>query len=200
MLTSRRRSAGFNLIEVMIAVTVLALILGLGFPSVAEWLRNTQLRSLSESLQTGLQKARAEAIKRNRPVTFWLVSPAVGIPDASCALSSASGSWVVSLDDPSGKCDVAASDTTAPRTIERFGNTSSNITVAATGSGGVAANSVTFNGFGQPLAGTTPITTINLDHQQSGARQLTVQISTGGGVRLCDRAFTAGSSDPRACL
>jgi type IV fimbrial biogenesis protein FimT len=194
----RRRSLGFNLIEVMLAITVLALILGLGFPSVAEFIRNTQTRALAESLQNGLQRARTEALKRNRPVTFWLVTPAVGIPDASCALSAASGSWVVSLDNPAGKCNIAASDSDDPRIVEIFGSTAPNIDIEATAADGSAVSSVTFNGFGQPVAGSAPIARINVTHQSTGARQLSVQVSSGGGVRMCDRA--ASSPDPRACL
>lgn len=194
----RRRALGFSLVELMLAVAVLALIIGLGFPSVAEFVRNTQTRALAESLQNGLQKARAEALKRNRTVTFWLVTPAVGTPDNTCTLSAASGSWVVSLDSPANKCDVAPSATVDPRIVELSGNKASNITVAAADTGGNAVSSVTFNGFGLPVnVGTAPIGRININHQQSGARLLRVEISAGGGVRMCDRSVS--STDTRAC-
>ncbi|TFZ09043.1 GspH/FimT family pseudopilin [Ramlibacter humi] len=194
----RRRALGFSLVEVMLAVAVLALILGLGFPSVAELIRNTQTRALAESLQNGVQKARAEALKRNRNVTFWLVTPAVGTPDATCTLSAASGSWVVSLDNPATKCNVAPSPTSDPRIVELQANRASNLTVAAADAGGNAVSSVTFNGFGLPVnTGSAPIGRINITHQQSGARQLRVEISAGGGVRMCDR--DVGSTDTRAC-
>jgi type IV fimbrial biogenesis protein FimT len=205
VLTSRRHSRGFNIIEVMVTVTVLALLLGVGVPSVAEWIRNTQVRSLSEALQNGLQKARSEALKRNRPVSFSLVTPAVGVPDATCALSSASGSWVVSLDSPAGKCDLAPNPTAAtptaadPVIVEKFASTSGGITVAAVATDGTtAATTVTFNGYGLPVAGGTPIGRIDLSHTLSGARALRIQVSASGGVRLCDPAVTA--PDPRACL
>jgi type IV fimbrial biogenesis protein FimT len=199
MLTSRRRSRGFNLIEVMVTVSVLALLLGFGAPAMSDWVHNTQMRSLAEALQNGMQKARAEAIRRNRPVTFWLVTPAVGVPDATCASSSSSGSWVVSLDNPAGKCHIAASDTVAPRAVETFGSTWSGIDVAAlTADGAASANSVTFNSFGQPLADTPPIGRINLTHQLSGARQLRVEVSSAGAIRLCDRGVTV-AGDPRIC-
>lgn len=198
MLTSRRRSRGFNLIELMITVSVLALLLGMGVPAMSDWMHNTQLRSVAEALQNGIQKARAEAIRRNKPVGFWLVTPATGTPDATCAASSASASWVVSLDNPAGKCDVAASTTTAPRTVEVFGSSWSGINVAARASDGTtAATSVTFNSFGQPVAGTMPIGLINLSHQQSGARLLRIEISSAGAIRLCDRGVPAG--DARSC-
>lgn len=193
------RQRGFTIIELMLAVAVLALILGLGVPSFVESIRNTQTRGLAESMQTGLQRARAEAIRRNRPVTFWLVTPAVGIPDATCALSSASGSWVVSLDNPAGKCNVAPSETADPRILQLVGSQAGNITVAAADAGGTGASSITFNGFGQPLAGSTPISRIDVTHQETGARRLRIQVSTSGGVRMCDRDV-ADANDPRRCL
>jgi type IV fimbrial biogenesis protein FimT len=195
----RARSTGFTLIEVILAVTVLALILGFGVPSFVETIRNTRVRALAESVQSGLQKAKAEAIRRNRPVGFWLVTPAVGVPGASCALSGSSGSWVIALDDPAGKCNIAPSATVEPRIVELAGSTSENINVTATAADGSAASSVTFNGFGQPVASPAPITRIDIAHQQTGARQLRVQISSSGGVRMCDVAVTE-TSDPRRCL
>ncbi|WP_427911749.1 GspH/FimT family pseudopilin [Ramlibacter sp. MMS24-I3-19] len=198
MLTSRRRSRGFNLIELMVTISVLALLLGLAVPAASDWLHNTQVRSVAEAIQNGMQKARAEAIRRNRPVGFWLVTPVSGVPDSTCAASSSSPSWVISLDNPAGKCDVAASPTVAPRTVEVFGSKWSGINVAALAADGVTvASSITFNSFGQPVPGTTPIGLINISHQQSGARRLRIELSSGGAVRLCDR--DASSPDPRAC-
>lgn len=193
-----RRQRGFNLIEVMLTVTVLALILGFGVPSFVDSIRNTQVRGLAESLQNGLSRARAEAIKRNKPVGFWLVTPPVGVPDATCALSEASGSWVVSLDNPAGKCNIAPSETADPRILTLQGSSAGSITVAATNGGGAAATSIQFNGFGQPTAPATAITRLDITHQDSGTRRLSIQISPGGGIRMCDRDVAAG--DPRACL
>ena len=190
------RQRGFSIVELMIAITVLALILALGLPNLVDMVRSTQVRGLAESLQSGLQRARAEAIKRNRPVSLWLVTPAVGTPGASCALSSASGSWVIALDNPAGKCNVAPSDTTDPRIVQMVGGTGNDITVAALTTGGSAATSVTFNSYGQPTAGS--IGRINITHAESGPRQLRVEISASGGVRMCDRQVAAG--DSRACL
>lgn len=193
-----RSQRGFTIVELMLAVAVLALILALGVPSLAEMVRTTQVRSLGESLSAGLQRARAEAIGRNRTAGFWLVTPAVGVPDASCALSSGSGSWVVALDNPAGKCNVAPSDTTEPRIVQLAGATAQNITVSAVAADGSGASSVVFNGFGQPVAGSASIARINIDHVESGARRLRLEISTSGAVRMCDRDVAA--PDTRACL
>lgn len=197
MLTLYRHSRGFNIIELMVTVSVLAVLLAVGVPSMAEWIRNTQVRALAEALQNGLQKARGEAIKRNRPVTLWLVTPASGVPDATCALSASSPSWVVSLDNPAGLCDAGASPTAAPRIVEVYGSPYGGINVSSkTSDGATDATSATFNSYGQTI-GANPIGLINLESQKSGARRLRVELAPGGGIRLCDRDMTAG--DPRAC-
>ncbi len=53
----------------------------------------------------GLMQARNEAVRRNQPVSFFLVSDsdAVSMSD-SCALSATSSGWVVAMASPAGKC------------------------------------------------------------------------------------------------
>ena len=53
-------SAGFTLIELLIAISMLAVLLSLAAPSLATWIRNTQIRTVSETLQNGLRTAQAE--------------------------------------------------------------------------------------------------------------------------------------------
>lgn len=199
MLTSTRQR-GFNLIEAVVTVSVLGLLIAAGLPSMSEWIRATHVRNVAETTQTGLQKARAEAMKRNRVVTFWMVSPATTTrPDDACALSSASGAWVVSIDNPAGKCGTAASASVEPRIVETYGPGpgASGITVAAVDAAGAAASSVSFNAFGQRVG--AGLSRIDITHD-SGAtvRPLRIQISSSGGVRMCDPAVAA--PDPRACL
>lgn len=195
------RQRGFTLIEAMTAISILALLLAVAAPNVTEWLRNTQVRNVSEAMQNGLRKARMEALRRNQIVTFWLVSPANGgAPDSTCALSSTSAAWVVSVDNPASKCDTAPSPLTNPRILETYGGGSvaPNLSVSGLGSdGATAATSVSFNGMGQTTKTATQLARIDLAHSSTGARRLRVTISPTGGIRMCDRDAAAG--DSRAC-
>ena len=65
---------GFSLIELMVGVAILAVALAFGVPSFADWISNMQIRSTAESLQNGLQFARSEAVRRNNPTQFQMVS------------------------------------------------------------------------------------------------------------------------------
>lgn len=67
MNTSQR---GFTLIEMMVTLTVLAIMLGLGVPSFRNFIAGQKVKSASHDLMTALVLARSEAIKRNAEVTI----------------------------------------------------------------------------------------------------------------------------------
>jgi type IV fimbrial biogenesis protein FimT len=197
----RAGQRGFNLVEALVTVSVLGILMATTVPSMSDWISSTRVRSLAEATQNGLQKARAEAMKRNRLVTFWLVSPpTTSSPDSTCTLSAASAAWVVSLDDPTGKCGTAPSTTADPRIVQVYGpgQTADRINVTAVDSDGTAATSVSFNGYGQRVG--AGISTIDLVHTRTSIRPLRVQVTTTGSVRMCDPVVTAADpNDPRAC-
>jgi type IV fimbrial biogenesis protein FimT len=53
------RQRGFSLVEVVVTIALLALLLGLAAPAFGTWTRNAQVRTVSDSLQTGLRFAQA---------------------------------------------------------------------------------------------------------------------------------------------
>lgn len=197
------RQRGFNLIEALVTLTVLGLLVAAAMPSMTDWINSTYVRTIAETTQNGLQRARAEAIKRNQVVTFWLVAPAATArPDDTCTLSTASAAWVVSVDDPTGHCSTAASPTAAPRIVEIYGpgTNANNVTVAGIGTdGSTAVSSVSFNGYGQRV-GTSPLAVVDIQHvTASSARHLRVEISASGSIRMCDYGIT-DPNDPRICV
>lgn len=201
-----RFSHGFSLIELMVTVSIMVILVTAVAPGASEWLANLRLRGAAEAALAGLQKARAEAIKRNQVVTFWLVSPAnVASLDNSCDLSSTSPSWVISLDSPAGQCASATSATIAPRIVEAHGagSATTGIEVAAlTQVDPVAgpaqpATQVAFDAFGQTLNPAASIRTIDFTSPTAGTRHLRMQISLAGAVRMCDRDVAA--PDPMTC-
>lgn len=192
-----KRQRGINLIEVAVTVSVLGILIAAGMPSMGDWIRSTHVRTLAETTQTGLHRARQEAMKRNQLVTFWLVSPATTTrPDNTCALSATSGAWVVSLENPTGLCGTAPSASLTPRIVETYGpgNSAEGIAIAAD------TASISFNGFGQRTGGGA--WKVDISHSAStSVRPLRVEVSASGGIRMCDPTATAiDSNDPRACV
>lgn len=198
------RQAGVSLIEMMIAITIAALLMMIGLPSMVTWLNNSQIRTAGETLLAGLTLARVEAVKRNTIVRFQLVSDLT----AGCTLSTAGTSWVVSLENPEGNCDDAPSETVAPFIIQAKsgGEGTAKVAVAATG-----AAVVHFNGLGRVtspsgaanmtrLMITNPVGGVcqHVDPTNGTMRCLRIDISNGGEIKMCDPAVT-DATDPRIC-
>jgi type IV fimbrial biogenesis protein FimT len=190
---------GFSLIELMIGLTIIGVLMMLGLPSISEWLANSQIRTSSETTLNGLQLARAEAVRRNVSVRFQLVTTLTN----TCALSTSGTNWVVSLEDPTTKCNIAPDDAVSPKTIQvkssQEGGT--NVTVAAD------ASALVFNSLGRPL-GAGNLTQIDFSNAKGGACQhaatpgpmrcLRIIVTTGGRIKMCDPKVT-DVTDPRIC-
>lgn len=206
MLSGPRPVLGFNLIEVLIGLAVLGVLMMVGLPSLTAWMQSTQVRTSAESMVSALQLSRTEALRRNRSVQFSLTTSPVTVPatwlTAACATSLTGTDWVVSLADPTSKCNVAPSDTVDPMILQKRGGQegSANATVTATGS-----PTVTFNGLGRVTG--YPAGGIAIDVKNSSGncqdaggtiRCLKVMISASGAIRMCDPAVS-DATDPRKC-
>ncbi|NMG03320.1 GspH/FimT family pseudopilin [Azoarcus taiwanensis] len=64
-----KKVRGFTLIELMIAITVLAVLLGIGVPSFRSIIQNNRATSTTNDVVAAFQVARSEALKRRQNVT-----------------------------------------------------------------------------------------------------------------------------------
>jgi type IV fimbrial biogenesis protein FimT len=195
MLMRPQAEHGFTLVEMLIAIAVLGILIMIGLPSMTTWIQNTQIRTHAETTVSGLQLARAEALKRNATVRFQFVNSLT----ASCALSTSGKSWVVSLTDPTGLCNLDPSETVSPMIIQKKDGSegSPNTTLAA------GASAVVFNGLGRSTGGNVTIDITNTVGGACGSavgqmRCLQIQVTPGGQLRMCDPAVTS-ATDPRFC-
>lgn len=202
----RGRQRGFNLIELVIAMAILAFLIMMGAPTFAEWIRNSRIRVTAESALNGLQAAKAEAVSRNSRVRFQFTSTL----DNSCVIDATGLNWVINLDPlddgdrVAGSCGIAPNPddpAAAPGILQSR--------PAAEGSQGVAIAadeaSVVFNGVGRIVP--IPAATIAIDISNPGGGAcaadggtltcLRILISPGGQIRMCNPTFPAG--DPQAC-
>jgi type IV fimbrial biogenesis protein FimT len=84
----RRASRGFTAVELMIVVVIVAILTAMAAPWMAHMVRAQRLRTASFDMNTSLQLARSEAIKRNVSVT---VAPNSGNWAAGWVIQDANG-------------------------------------------------------------------------------------------------------------
>lgn len=218
MLNTLHNQSGVTAVELMIGLVIIAILLAIGAPSLGDWVQNTRIHTTAESIMNGLQLARAEAVRRNTAVRFQLA----GDLTSACVLPSAGPNWVVSQDDANGKCNVAPSDTVDPRIIQKQssaeGSTggisvSTSEIIAGTNLPAGAAlftGTLIFNGLGRVSTATLAAgdnAIIDIENPNAGncisdsppgtMRCLSIVVSSGGQVRMCNPALS--SPNPQGC-
>ncbi|MBO9648014.1 MAG: GspH/FimT family pseudopilin [Variovorax sp.] len=185
---SRARMKGFTLVELMVAITVLALLITLAYPSYTTFIQNAQIRSAAESVINGLQLARAEAIRNNQNVQFSLEN-------------TSNGAAITGGTDWSVKSGAALDQTVQARrenstsSLARVGVRNAVSATAAAAGAGLPAN-IVFTGLGR-LSTATTVRQIDITGA-SGARRLAIVLTPGGDVRLCDPLLSL-ASNPQGC-
>ena len=75
-LRASRRFApqGFSAIELTVVVAIIGIVMAIAIPAFNTMILNAKIKGVAESIQAGLRQARSEAIKRNAPMRFQLVT------------------------------------------------------------------------------------------------------------------------------
>ncbi len=192
-----RAQRGFTLVEIFIAIAIVAALILLVAPSTATWIQNTRLRSTAEAVARGLQTARIEAMKRNTVVAF-------NMTDASSAAFT-----VCLYDAVNNVCQAAAGsvllqrDASEDNSQTKLGTdtTMSDPTSAIPGGTNVPS-STAFDFYGR-LASTAPNNVMRIDIRnpqlaQEDERRLVIFINNSGQIRVCDPRLDK-SVNPQGC-
>lgn len=165
-----RNAAGFTVIEVMIVLTIAAVLLAVGMPSFVQFSRETRAGSVTSSLTGDIQLARSEAVKRNSRVLFCARETAtstscIGAPAATAWMNG----WLVCSDrNADGACD--ASTANDPNPIRVQGSLAAPLSVS-----GPAATLVFF-----PMGNASAGATFTVSGSTSSTR--TATISAAGSI------------------
>lgn len=220
------RQRGVTLTELMVTLAIAVVIGMLALPAFQSMMANTRTKGAAESILSGIRLAKSEAIKRNVPMRFQLVTTL----DNACATSAASPLWVVTQTDqiasgdPTGLCDAtpftpkddpadqcnAADDPKWPKhpagnpacTSDPFIAAKSHPTVPATVVIGANSGVITFGPLGQVLAnweGSASMTRVNISSSTADVTPWSVLISTGGAIRLCNAGAGIAVGNPLRC-
>lgn len=196
---------GFTIVELLVGLTLLAVLMGLGVPAMGTYLQNSKLASAAGGYFTGLQTARTEAIRRNVRTEFVMTDTPVSTGDLANVLAPAvSGrNWVVRA--ASGAAFVPAIEAKAG--AEGDGSAAA-AAIQVTGSASAPAvfnGTIPFNGFGR-TADNAPYS-IEISNPAAGTCVLAggkircrrITVSPGGQIAACDPAAAASAGDSRAC-
>lgn len=168
----------------MIALVMMGIVLALALPSYKAFIQNTRIRTAAESIQNGLQLARAEAVRRNANVQFVL---------------GAASSWIVGC--------VTVIVPTCPASIQSRVTVEGSSTSIIVTPKPAAGTTIVFNNFGA-LCTTAPCpvpaTQLEVDVDPAvlsaaESRNLRITIGVGGNARMCDPNLDPAGTDPRKC-
>jgi type IV fimbrial biogenesis protein FimT len=177
---------GFSLVEIAVALAIMAFLLLQAVPMFSGYMRDTKVRAAAETFLAGVQRARSEAVRRNATVEILLTTSAPTAANVASATASTTGTnWMIRTTDQTDFIEgKPAADSAAGTVID------------------AAVASVTFNGLGRTTL--TADTSFNFTSSQATCqadggpvRCLRVMVSLFGQARLCDPK--AASSDTRSC-
>lgn len=215
VLITKHKLKGMSLVEIMIAVAIMAIMFAAAAPSFSDWIQNTKIRNAAEAIQNGLSLAKSEAVHRNTVTQF--VSCGGSSWDVIAANSTATSANV---------CATTASPTGWERVQTRSSQEGSNNALVDT-----AQPTIGFNGMGRQTSTSdfaNAVTTanppvavdINVSATLAGAacfcpartcgypvaityantgtlRCLRIKVASGGQIRMCDPALPTGT--PQGC-
>lgn len=166
--------AGFTAIELMVTVSIMALLMAIAAPSFIPLIENWRVRQATEQLQSTLYYARSEAIKRGGQVAIQkLLNNTNGCTSASGNRDWDCG-WIVCHDiDNNGKCA-----TTEP-ILQRV-DAPAKVQITRTG----GSNSIKLNRWGLVDGAWLGFSLVPLDKTTTHPGARGVCMSSGGRIRI----------------
>lgn len=166
------RQRGFNVIELMVAVAVLAVLFSIGVPSFSAMVRNNRVVANTNELVVAFAVARSEALRRGLPVTVCGAADLTGTTCVATGASNWAKGWIV-FTDASGTAGVV--DGPTDEVLQSFDAVPVGITLTSNSHGFVR-----FAATGLPAAGAAD-TVLTIKHNVcTGNNKRTVKITTTG--------------------
>ncbi len=96
--SATRQPQGFGLIELMVTISIAAILLAVALPSFRNTINGNRSSSQANDFVAAINLARNEAISRNRPVTICAASTSTGTPSACGAATDWNQGWMIFVD------------------------------------------------------------------------------------------------------
>ena len=169
-----RTQRGFGLIELMITISMIAVLTAIALPSYSYLIRGNRLSTQANDFLSALNYARNESITRGRGVTVCAAdTTADTVPDACGLATEWTTGWMVFIDDTVAATTPTAID--AAMVLRTWvGNTHNTLTVDA------EQSFVRFNPRGESNLETDAIFTLKPISDCSNQQQRTIVVSPLG--------------------
>jgi len=193
------RARGFSLIELMVTVTLIAILLVMTIPAYGTWTADAHVRAAAESLTNAIRLTQATAVAKGRTGLFALTADAQ--PSVNSTPAGFAQNWFATLNVLGGSDETKASMGLILKSTE---GTQHRVTVS-----GPAL--VCFNALGRQTslaAAANSLSTactaadpavFQVSRDAGASRYFKVLVYAGGRVRMCDAAKAISSADPDGC-
>lgn len=113
-----RHSAGFTLVELMVVITIVAILAAVAAPSYRDMIDRYRLRSAADDVISVISNARAGSVKLHREVNVSFVTGAAWCAGANAAAAPAAGSQAAAAAacacGTAGACSVGGENLVVP--------------------------------------------------------------------------------------
>jgi type IV fimbrial biogenesis protein FimT len=175
----KRRNSGFTLMELMVVLSIAAVVIGIGAPSLTQFLKNNRLTNTANDVLSGIVKARTEAIKGQIDVSMCRSdNPTAATPTCS---DSGSAGYIVFRDITTKDCTrVSTEPLIAAYTYDQSFTSTDPMRVSWNG------NCLSFaaTGFRQDIASRTTISHVVICDNRAKAKIAGSSLSAARGISV----------------
>jgi type IV fimbrial biogenesis protein FimT len=142
MSLSTRRSKGFTLLELMVTMTIAAILIAVGVPGLTTFIANNRMVSQVNTMVGMLNAARMESIAQRRTVTVC------GSSDGTSCDGTWSSNWIAFIDqNGNGAINTTTPPAATDDVVIRTAQVNNRLTVAVLGNSGAATLQFNPQGF-----------------------------------------------------
>jgi len=190
---------GFSIIELMVAVVLIAILLVLTIPAYGTWTADAHVRAAAESLTNAIRLTQSTAVARGRTSLFALTADAH--PSVDSTPAPYSPNWFATLNVLGGSDETRTSLGLILKSTE---GTQHRVTIS--GPAMVCFNALgrqtsldaSANSLSTACTAADPVV-FQVSRDAGASRYFKVLVYAGGRVRMCDAAKAISGTNPDGC-